>query len=170
MSDDAPVLRVATWNIHRCIGADRRRDARRIAQGILALDADLVALQEVEIPTQAAALSSAFELLRELACHGYQVLPGPTIVGHDQGYGNVLLSRLPVRECARTELAHRGGGAQGSDRCAPGYEPSISPSGSKPAHAALHRDAPWAEPSRAARSDCRYCSTDRSRDRQIGLP
>lgn len=83
MSDDAPVLRVATWNIHRCIGADRRRDARRIAQGILALDADLVALQEVEIPTQAAALSSAFELLRELACHGYQVLPGLGCLNHN---------------------------------------------------------------------------------------
>ena len=103
-----PSVRLATWNIHRCIGGDRRRDVGRIVQAILALDADVVALQEVETPTQSAAASSAFHLLHALASHGYKALPGPTIIAHSHSYGNLLLSRLPVRQCIRVELSQPG--------------------------------------------------------------
>lgn len=103
-----PPVSLATWNIHRCIGGDRRRDVRRIVQAILALDADVVASQEVETPTQSAAASSAFHLLHALASHGYEALPGPTIISRSHSYGNLLLSRLPVRQCIRVELSQPG--------------------------------------------------------------
>jgi len=99
---------MATWNVHRCIGGDQRRNPQRVAEGILALDADVIALQEVETPTGSADASSAWHLLRELASHGYAVVPGPTIIAHSHSYGNLLLSRLPVRQCTRVELAGRG--------------------------------------------------------------
>ncbi|PYX77171.1 MAG: hypothetical protein DMG66_07525 [Acidobacteria bacterium] len=41
------VLRVATYNIHKCCGLDRRVLPARIADVLLELDADVIALQEV---------------------------------------------------------------------------------------------------------------------------
>jgi len=41
-------LRVATWNIRKCVGLDRRRDPFRVARIISDLGADVVALQEVD--------------------------------------------------------------------------------------------------------------------------
>ena len=39
-------LRVATYNVHGCVGTDRRHDPARIASVVGELDADIVALQE----------------------------------------------------------------------------------------------------------------------------
>lgn len=41
-------LRVASWNLHKCVGADGRFDPERSAAVIAELDADIVALQEVD--------------------------------------------------------------------------------------------------------------------------
>jgi endonuclease/exonuclease/phosphatase family metal-dependent hydrolase len=40
-------IRLATYNIHKCRGLDRRTSPQRIAAVIAELDADVVALQEV---------------------------------------------------------------------------------------------------------------------------
>lgn len=42
------LLRVASWNIHKCIGTDRRFDPARTAAVIAEIDADVIALQEVD--------------------------------------------------------------------------------------------------------------------------
>jgi endonuclease/exonuclease/phosphatase family metal-dependent hydrolase len=42
-----PTLRIATYNIHRCRGLDGRTRPDRTAAVISAIDADVVALQEV---------------------------------------------------------------------------------------------------------------------------
>lgn len=41
-------IRIATWNVRKCIGLDRRRDPHRVARVIAELDADIVALQEAD--------------------------------------------------------------------------------------------------------------------------
>ena len=41
-----PRLRVATYNVHACVGTDGRHDPDRVASVITELDADIVALQE----------------------------------------------------------------------------------------------------------------------------
>ena len=41
-------LRVASWNIHKGVGADRRRDLFRTAEVMQELDADILALQEAD--------------------------------------------------------------------------------------------------------------------------
>lgn len=41
-------LRLASWNIRKCIGLDRRRDPERVLQGIASLKADILALQEAD--------------------------------------------------------------------------------------------------------------------------
>lgn len=42
------ILRLASYNIHKCVGLDRRRMPGRIVSVINALEADIVALQEVD--------------------------------------------------------------------------------------------------------------------------
>jgi endonuclease/exonuclease/phosphatase family metal-dependent hydrolase len=45
---EAGELRVATWNLHKCVGADGRFDPERSAGVIAELGADIVALQEAD--------------------------------------------------------------------------------------------------------------------------
>jgi len=47
-------LRIATYNIHRCRGLDRRVRPERIAAVLATIDPDIVALQEVIGPGLAA--------------------------------------------------------------------------------------------------------------------
>ena len=43
------MLRIATYNIHKCIGTDRKRDPSRIVDVLAELNADVVALQEADL-------------------------------------------------------------------------------------------------------------------------
>ncbi len=42
------MIRLASYNIHKCVGMDRRRSPERIVAVLKSLDADVVALQEVD--------------------------------------------------------------------------------------------------------------------------
>lgn len=41
-------IRLATWNIRKCVGLDRRRDPHRVARTIAELEAEIVVLQEAD--------------------------------------------------------------------------------------------------------------------------
>lgn len=85
-------LRIASYNIHACIGSDGRFDPARIAGVIREIDADIIALQEVEHH-----LIDEEDLLDFLArTTGYQPVAGPTLMRETRHYGNALLTRLPV--------------------------------------------------------------------------
>jgi endonuclease/exonuclease/phosphatase family metal-dependent hydrolase len=78
---------VASYNIHKCAGLDRRVDLDRIADVLREINADLVGLQEVYRP-QAHALAERL---------GVQVAMGPTRERDGLAYGNAVLTRLAVR-------------------------------------------------------------------------
>jgi endonuclease/exonuclease/phosphatase family metal-dependent hydrolase len=81
---------VATYNIHGAVGIDRRYTPERIARVIGELDADIVALQEIQS-------KSDFDMLEFLAReNGYRAIAGPTMKVGDGGFGNGLLTRFPV--------------------------------------------------------------------------
>ena len=46
MTSSSP-LRVMTYNVHSCVGGDRRYDPERILKVLREIDADIIALQEV---------------------------------------------------------------------------------------------------------------------------
>ncbi|MGB2893339.1 MAG: endonuclease/exonuclease/phosphatase family protein, partial [Albidovulum sp.] len=79
-------LRLASYNVHKCLGMDRRRSPERIVSVLNALDADIVALQEVDhrLPPRPAALPRAL-IERET---DFGVLPfapeGPSLGWHGQ--------------------------------------------------------------------------------------
>lgn len=85
-------LKVASFNVHACIGNDGKFDPSRIAGVIKELDADVLALQEVEhhkVDDQ--------DLLEYLAAvSGYKAIVGTTMQRETRAYGNALLTRLPI--------------------------------------------------------------------------
>src|SRR5262245_44229607 len=93
---------VGSYNIHECVGTDGRRDPVRIAEVIQALDADVIALQEVASRWGPGAEMVQMEFLAHTV--GLQAISGPTIERRDGHYGNVLLTRLPVIAVRKLDL------------------------------------------------------------------
>lgn len=108
-SKRARTLRVATYNIHRGRGLDGRTRLERIAGVLAAIDADVIALQEVIgasplKPGQAAELGAAL---------GMGWVMAPTRHLRTALFGNVVLSKFPVRHHVQHDLTwktceHRG--------------------------------------------------------------
>jgi endonuclease/exonuclease/phosphatase family metal-dependent hydrolase len=94
-------IMLATYNIHACIGADSRFMPERTVQVLRELDADVIALQEVEHH----AIDDR-DLLDYLAAEtGLTAIAGPTLLRETRHYGNALLSRLPVLTTDRIDLS-----------------------------------------------------------------
>lgn len=94
-------LHLASYNVHSWVGRDGRRDAQRAIDVIRELGAHVVALQEVRLldPERAKPL---IELCDE---QSYQLIEGITLHYRDAPYGNVLLTRLPVRSTSQIDLS-----------------------------------------------------------------
>lgn len=104
--DVASIITVATYNIHGCIGRDKRFDPDRIVQVIRMLDADIIGLQEVDARSGAATPSRQMDYLGDAA--GYLSIAGPTIEHYERCYGNVLLTRWQPLAVRRLDLTVRG--------------------------------------------------------------
>jgi len=106
------LLSVVSYNIHQCVGSDRRRDATRIAAILKELNADIIGLQEVH-----SAHDGTFEAyqMRYLAeTTGYHVVSGPNVTKTNSEYGNVLLTRHSVVRVSRLDLSVPGREARGA--------------------------------------------------------
>jgi endonuclease/exonuclease/phosphatase family metal-dependent hydrolase len=98
---------VATYNVHACIGTDRRHDPDRVARVIAELDADLVALQEFTYPASVA-LDTRTPVVLTTLDH-YQCALGPTRertrARMTECFGNALLTRQPLLDVHRIDLS-----------------------------------------------------------------
>jgi endonuclease/exonuclease/phosphatase family metal-dependent hydrolase len=99
-------IRVATYNVHGCIGADQRFDVARVAGVLEEVGADVYLLQEVgdhvgREPTldQARALADA---------HRLESVVGYTLPTGSWGYGNVVLVRGRIDDATRFDLSVDG--------------------------------------------------------------
>lgn len=89
-------LRVVTYNVHSCVGLDGRLSPARIARVLAQCDADVVALQELDVMrSRTGRLDQAAEIARLLETeHRFF---HPAISAADEQYGDAILSRLPMR-------------------------------------------------------------------------
>lgn len=94
-------MRVVTYNIHGCIGADRRFDPARTASILCSLNADVLALQEVEHRSV-----NDQDLLGYFAGQtGLEAIPGPVFLRNEFHYGNALLTRASLLHVRHRDLS-----------------------------------------------------------------
>ena len=96
-------LRIATYNIHCCIGGDGRVDAARVAQVIAEVGCDTIGLQEVDSRSGGEHDSIQLDYLADAT--GMRAIAGHTIVRHTGHFGNALLTRRPVLAVRRHDLS-----------------------------------------------------------------
>lgn len=97
-------LRVATYNVHACVGTDRRHDPERVAAVVSELDADIVALQEFTYPASVAIESRMPVTLTML--DRYECVLGPTRQTMTaECFGNALFTRHRVVDVHRFDLS-----------------------------------------------------------------
>jgi endonuclease/exonuclease/phosphatase family metal-dependent hydrolase len=94
-------ISLASYNIHGCVGRDGRYDRARILEVLRELNADVVALQEVETTHEDPDVLSYFA-----EGTGSTALAGPTLSLHRGSFGNALLTRFPVTAVERIDLTY----------------------------------------------------------------
>lgn len=98
-----PELRIASYNLQKCVGLDLRRRPDRSLGVINALGADLVVLQETDkrLPPRPAALPHDM-----VEADGWQILPFGAPGGSLGWHGNSMLARghISIRQTAHMEL------------------------------------------------------------------
>jgi endonuclease/exonuclease/phosphatase family metal-dependent hydrolase len=103
MSPAASALRVATYNVHACVGSDGRHDPDRVAAVIAELDADIVALQEFTYPASVA-IETRMPVALTVA-DAYECVLGPTRQSVTECFGNALLTRHRIVEVHHVDLS-----------------------------------------------------------------
>lgn len=115
-------LRIASYNLHKCVGMDRRRDPGRVLAVINALNADVVALQEVDMRLGARPAALPARLIEAESDFHVAELPrtGPDSLGwHGQAVlvrrgarvleaEGIELPGLEPRGALRVVIAHEG--------------------------------------------------------------
>ena len=87
--------RILTYNVHRCVGNDRRLDVARVADVIAALNPDIVALQELDVGrARTGHVDQANEIAARLdmAFHFHAALKV-----EKELYGDAILTAYPER-------------------------------------------------------------------------
>jgi endonuclease/exonuclease/phosphatase family metal-dependent hydrolase len=92
-------VRLATYNVHDCIGRDGRFDPARVADVLAGITADLIALQEVTVD-QAGNLARLFE-----NATGMRAIDGSLFARGVGRYGNLLLTGVSVIESRLHDLS-----------------------------------------------------------------
>ena len=100
MASAGCVLRVVSYNIHGGVGGDGHFVPNRIVEVLREIDADIIALQEVESRT------TGFDMLEFLAgALSLHAIAGPTLLTANGDYGNGVLTRLPILNKRRIDLS-----------------------------------------------------------------
>lgn len=95
------MLKIASYNIHRCIGIDSLYRPRRIVDVIRELDADVIGLQEIDAHVMHPEGHQLDLIAKET---GYKFVIGETMFHGEAEYGNAILSRIPILDSKKVDL------------------------------------------------------------------
>jgi endonuclease/exonuclease/phosphatase family metal-dependent hydrolase len=102
---DFETLHIGSYNVHKCVGVDGRRDVERIAQVLREMQCDTIGLQEVDSRPGPTSDSMQLEYLAKAT--GMQAVAGAAIIRHDREYGNALLTSRKILDVRRHDLSFR---------------------------------------------------------------
>ena len=88
-------LKILTYNVHSCIGTDRRIDPTRIADVIAETGADIIALQELDVGrkrTGGVDQANTIASLLKMEAHFH-----PALHVEEEKYGDAILTAMPTR-------------------------------------------------------------------------
>jgi endonuclease/exonuclease/phosphatase family metal-dependent hydrolase len=89
------MVRILTYNVHRCVGTDRRLDVARVAEVIAAQAPDIVALQELDVGrARTGGVDQAHRLAQRL---GMAFHFNAAFRVEEEQYGDAILTTLPER-------------------------------------------------------------------------
>lgn len=106
---------VATYNTHKCRGMDGRIRPHRVAQVLRELEADVIALQEVVSLEGGRREQNQAQYLADAVSLDYRI--GETRKLRGAAYGNVVLSRFPIKEVELYDLTASRREERGCIRC-----------------------------------------------------
>jgi len=87
--------RIVSYNIHRCVGVDRKLDVGRVAATIAALEPDIVALQEVDVGrARSNGVDQAHEIAQRLKMTSHF---NAALRVEEEQYGDAILTCYPER-------------------------------------------------------------------------
>ena len=103
---NAETLRVATYNVHGCVGLAGQRSEARIAEVIASMSVDVVGLQELDMGRKrSAGVDQAGLIAQQL---GWNHLFESAIQVVDEHYGIAILSRYPLTHRRAIALPGKG--------------------------------------------------------------
>jgi len=101
-----PSVTVVTYNIHTCVGVDRRYDPGRISRVLQEIDADIACLQEVDVSRRSEWQADQWVYLG--AATGCRVVAGTGVRQPRGRFGNAILTRFPVLAARSIDLTVTG--------------------------------------------------------------
>lgn len=113
-------FRLATYNIHKCIGMDRRARPKRIADVLREVDADIIALQEVTGMDDPSRDHNHLHTIAEEL--GFEFRIGENRRLHGAAYGNAVLTRLPILSQHNHDISFRKSEPRGALHVTVGIE------------------------------------------------
>ncbi len=88
-------LKILSYNVHSCIGTDKRLDPARIADVIAGLEPDIIGLQELDVGRRrSGSIDQAHVIASLLKMHFHF---HPALKVEDEHYGDAILTAFPLR-------------------------------------------------------------------------
>jgi len=99
-------LKILSYNVHSCIGTDRRLDPARIAEVIAAEEPDIIGLQELDVGRSRTGGIDQAHTIASLVEMGFHFHPALKVA--EEKYGDAILTALPARMVKGGELPSTG--------------------------------------------------------------
>jgi endonuclease/exonuclease/phosphatase family metal-dependent hydrolase len=99
-------LKILSYNVHSCIGTDRKLDPKRIADVIAAEEPDVIGLQELDVGRSRTGGIDQAHTIASLVEMGFHFHPALNVA--EEKYGDAILTGLPARMVKAGDLPSVG--------------------------------------------------------------